>query len=121
MMHNIQSFQKKLGSDKVNFYSFTVHPKTDPPEKLKTYAATHKLDLKKWQLLTGDENQIFHIGKDMLKADGSVGDQKNRTSFTHTGNIYLVDKKLRVRGIYDTASAEAMDLLAKDIKELTLE
>jgi cytochrome oxidase Cu insertion factor (SCO1/SenC/PrrC family) len=54
----------------------------------------------------------------MFRADGSVGNQKTENTFIHTRNIYLVDKKLKIRGVYDTGKPESMDLLAKDIETL---
>ena len=50
----------------------------------------------------------------MLKADGAVGAQKSESSFIHTTYVYLVDKRLRVRGIYDSASPKAMAQLTED-------
>ena len=120
MMHSIQGFLKKFpqATADVNLYSFSVQPENDTPKNLKAYAKIHKIDLSRWQLLTGDQKQIFHVGKDMFKADGAVGDQKKDNGFIHTRNVYLVDQNRRIRGIYDTGKPESMDLLAKDIETL---
>lgn len=120
MMNSIQGFLKKFpqATADVNLYSFSVQPENDTPKNLKAYAKIHKIDLSRWQLLTGDQKQIFHVGKDMFKADGAVGDQKKADGFIHTRNIYLVDQNRRIRGIYDTGKIESMDLLAKDIETL---
>lgn len=120
MMNSIQGFLKKFPQETagVNLYSFSVQPENDTPKNLKAYAKIHKIDLARWQLLTGDQKQIFHVGKDMFKADGAVGDQKKDNGFIHTRNIYLVDQNRRIRGIYDTGKPESMDLLAKDIETL---
>ncbi len=57
----------------------------------------------------------------MFRADGSIGSQKNEDSFIHTRNIYLVDKDLKIRGIYDTGSTDAMATLAQDLEKIKKE
>ena len=123
MMKSIQSFWKKLGpeSKDVKIYSFSVQPKRDTPLVLKKYAKKMSINLSYWSLLTGSEKEIFHIGKDMLHADGSVGAQKSDDTFIHTRNIYLIDRGLHVRGIYDTGDNTAMANLVNDLKTLTSE
>lgn len=123
MMQSVRRFQNNLGSkaNEVSIYSFSVTPKEDTPEVLRAYAKTQKIDLKNWKLLTGDRDQIFALGKGVFKADGSVGSERKPSSFIHTSNIYLVDTKLRLRGIYDTSNAGAMKLLAKDLELLSLD
>lgn len=120
MMKNVQHLQSTLGNqmDKVQIYSFSVQPETDTPERLRSYAKTYKIDLKNWTLLTGERKQIYNVGKNMFKADGSVGEQKSEDSFIHTQNIYLVDKKLNIRGIYNTSDPKDMAQLKEDINIL---
>ena len=98
-----------------------VEPDRDTPDRLRDFAKVRQLNLAQWELLTGDKEQIYHVGKDMLKADGAPGASKNRRSFTHTTNLYLIDKKLRLRGIYDSTDAAAMKLLVRDIAALNHE
>jgi protein SCO1 len=99
-------------------YSFSVKPEADSPEKLRAYAEALQINTQRWKLLTGDRKVIYQVGKDIFKADGSVGSQKSEDSFIHTQNIYLLDKQRRIRGIYDTNDGVAMQLLAKDIARL---
>lgn len=117
MMKNVQRLQKAVGKemDKVQIYSFSVQPKSDTPEKLRSYAKDYKIDLTNWTLLTGEKKEIYHVGKNMFKADGSVGTQKSENTFIHTQNIYLVDENLNIRGIYDTSDSKDMKQLKEDI------
>lgn len=123
MMKSIQRFQRKLGktAEDVHIYSFSVKPEHDSPKVLKAYARNYKIPERNWSLLTGERAQIFHVGKDMFKADGSVGEQKSESTFIHTKNIYLVDSKLRIRGIYETSGPKAMELLVSDISQLKVD
>lgn len=116
MMHTLKRFQKRFGDARI--YSFSVTPKEDPPKRLRDYARKRGISTTHWSLLTGDEKEIFRVGKSDLKADGAIGDQKKESSFIHTTNVYLFDRDLRLRGIYDTADSSAMKLLAKDIARL---
>ena len=119
MMNTLKGAQKNFGS--AHIYSFSVTPNEDPPKRLREYVKKRGLPMKDWSLLTGDEKEIFRVGKDDLKADGAIGEQKKENSFIHTTNVYLIDRDLRLRGIYDTADSRAMTLLAQDIARLSKE
>jgi protein SCO1/2 len=121
MMRTLSAFEKGLGKVPVQIYSFSVSPQVDTPERLSAYTKKHDLDASYWSLLTGDEKEIFRVGKDDLKADGAVGPQKKKSAFIHTANVYLIDPSLRLRGIYKTTSSEEMKLLAKDLARLRTE
>jgi protein SCO1/2 len=120
MMKNLERFRKRIGplSKRVGIYSFSVRPESDPPEKLRKYAEERGIDSATWKLLTGDRSTIYSIGKGTFKADGSVGSRKSPNGFIHTKNVYLVDRKLRIRGVYDTSSVEEMNGLESDLDRL---
>jgi protein SCO1/2 len=121
MMQSLQSFLNKTSDAQkdLKIFSFSVEPEKDRPQVLKRYAKDHHISLAHWTLLTGPKEQIYQIGKDVFKADGSVGAQRNPDSFIHTRNVYLVDADLYIRGIYDTADRESMALLADDLQLLS--
>ncbi len=123
MMTSIKRLQKSLLATNPMplFFSFSVKPESDSPKKLRQYAKSFGINLANWSLLTGDRKEIYRIGKEVFKADGSVGPQKSESSFIHTKNLYLVDSDLRIRGIYDTDDSKAMALLKKDIAQLQSE
>jgi len=121
MMHTLQRFQAQESTEPFTLYSFSVKPEHDQPSQLKAYAHAQHLDLKRWKLLTGTRDEIYRVGREMFKADGSVGPAKQASKFIHTRNVYLVDRQRRIRGIYDSGSDAAMQLLASDIKRLVKE
>lgn len=120
MMHSVQKIEKALAQEigNIQIYSFSVMPETDTPDKLKDYASKYHINGKKWLLLTGQKDVIYHVGKDMFKADGAVGPQKSKDSFIHTQNLYLVDQDLYIRGIYNTGNAAEMKNIKGDIESL---
>jgi protein SCO1/2 len=118
MMNQIESYRANLPRDlRLHIYSISVDPKTDQPAKLSAYANRHHLNLSNWSLLTGDRQDIYRIGREVFHADGS----QTSANFIHTTNLYLLDTKHRIRGIYDSKSAKDMALLTKDLKKLSRE
>ena len=121
MMQSLNSFQKSHPSQAkmIHIYSLTVEPETDSPAALLDFGQRQHLDLSRWSLLTGDKKIIYSVGKDHLHADGSIGAQKSEESFIHTRNVYLIDQRLNVRGIYDTGNSASMKTLAEDIEKIS--
>jgi len=74
-------------ADKVRFAFFSLDPEADTPERLRLYADSHGLDLRRWTLLRADEDAVrelaasFDIG---YRPDGQGG-------FDHTVVISLLD------------------------------
>lgn len=120
MMRNVKRLQKTIGAKnkKIQIFSFSVLPETDTPERLREYAESYNIKSNNWSLLTGDKKDIYNVGKNMFKADGAVGTQRSEDNFIHTQNIYLVDEKLRIRGIYNTSDIGDMKQLKEDIELL---
>jgi protein SCO1/2 len=59
LMSKVQSVQKELASIAgLRIYSFSVMPEVDSPARLLTYAHNRKIDLKNWDLVTGDRAAI---------------------------------------------------------------
>jgi protein SCO1 len=101
----------------LEFLSFTIDPKTDNPSQLKKYAEQNGLDLKHWNLLTGNEAKTHLLGVEhfMVHADK---DPSAAGGFAHSDGIVLVDKEGYVRGIYNGTKTEQVDLLNKDLRKL---
>jgi protein SCO1/2 len=102
-------------------YSISVTPEQDTPRVLKDYASARGLKLQNWSLVTGTYGEVYRIGKEVFQADRSVGGRTRTDSFTHSTSVYIVDRNLRVRGIYDTASPLQMKQLTQDVAQLEKE
>jgi protein SCO1/2 len=48
----------------------------------------------------------------------AIVDSTEPGGFVHSGGLILIDKKRRVRGIYDGTNADETDKLINDIKRL---
>lgn len=122
LIHNVQDLQKKLSQNsQTHFFSISVMPEEDTPEALRAYAKRAKLNLKNWDLVTGDRKEIFRLGRGTLRADQGDSESTAKASFVHNQNVYLIDPQLKIRGIYDGGSRESLALLIKDAQALTKE
>lgn len=81
--------------------SHTVMPLVDSVEKIKAYATEKKAIANKWHLVTGYRDQIYSIARTSYFADEDFKKTKDESEFIHTENFVLVDKKGRIRGVYN--------------------
>lgn len=98
--------------------SHTVTPERDSLPVLKKYARLNNIIAGKWHLLTGVKTSIYAIARQSYFADEDLGMQLDSTSFLHTENVLLIDRKHHIRGVYKgTIPAEINNLIA-DIRKL---
>ncbi len=76
--------------------SFTINPEYDTPEVLKAYANNYGITNSSWNLLTGNQEQIYNLANQgfnlyTAKDDEVVG------GFEHSGNFALIDKNGFIR------------------------
>lgn len=107
------------GGDQVSILSHTVMPWADSVERLAEYASLNGISSRQWHLVTGDQNDIYKIARESYFADEGFG--KSLTSnedFLHTENIFLIDQKRRIRGIYNGTIRLDMKRMIDDIHTL---
>ena len=106
--------------DQVYLLSHTVTPEIDTKEVLKEYAIEKGIIDSKWNLVTGDKEQIYDLArKSYLVAEDVEGSRF--FEMIHTENFVLVDPNRRIRGFYDGTDLESIDQLISDIKILKKE
>lgn len=80
--------------------SFSISPEFDTPEVLKAYADKYEITNPNWNLLTGDETQIYklaNVGFNIFV--GKVEDDD--VGFEHSGDFALIDKNGFIRSRLD--------------------
>jgi protein SCO1/2 len=86
--------------------SLTTDPEYDSPTVLNRYATQFKADPTRWQFLTGSKLAIAGLAIDSLKLTTVEKPPETRTSaddlFIHSTIFVLVDKRARLRGIFET-------------------
>jgi protein SCO1/2 len=101
--------------------SHSVMPDKDDIDALKKYALNYGVSDKKWFLLTGNRDSIYTIARKSYFADEELGLQQDVNTFLHTENIFLIDTRRRIRGIYKGTSPLEMENIIADIKILKTE
>ena len=118
MTNNMQVLYKKLKTDpEILFISHTVNPEGDSVPVLLKYATKYQADHNKWFFVTGEKKQLYDLARHQYFATISEGDG-GANDFVHTENFILIDKKSRIRGVYDGTSFDEIDRLENDIQIL---
>jgi protein SCO1 len=112
-MHKLQGMLK--GSTEVRLVSISIDPKRDNTAALAAYAQRWKADPAKWRFLTGPAEQINVLSWDTFHLASAGGSLEHSTKFA------LVDKKLQIRGFYDSLDSSGLADLATDIGKLEIE
>ena len=101
--------------------SHSVTPEMDSVPVLKRYAENKGIISGKWHLLTGDKTAIYAIAKQQYYAGDIIGYYQTGNEFLHTENFILIDKKRRIRGVYNGTLPLEMERLIDDITTLKKE
>ncbi len=132
----------------VRLVSITVDPIRDTGKVLSRYADRFGADPKRWLFLTGDKEAIHRFAmqglhlpvlepgdraggevpgvvsrvRRMLEPKAAVADDGSRASAPlHSARFVLVDRRARIRGYYESATAESLQSLRKAIRHLLSE
>jgi protein SCO1/2 len=119
MVSNLAVVQQSFAtSPELELVSFSVMPWVDSVGRLNEYGKSHAVNPKKWHLLTGDREKIYTLGRRAYFAEKGVGLLKDSTEFLHTESMLLIDKKARIRGIYNATQPDDIARITDDIKIL---
>ena len=112
-MNDIQHRSKNLGEG-FQMVSFSVDPSFDTPEVMRAYAREMRLTLNRWTLLTGPTGQIQQIVREGFKDHLETAEGIAPADVVHSTRIFLVDRRGRVRGLYDGSKDEEVSRLLRD-------
>jgi protein SCO1 len=102
--------------------SHTSDPKTDSAARLKSYANRLGVSNSSWVFLTGRKDSLYNMARVSYVIDDPANNLKSiDDQFLHSQNWALVDKKSKVRGIYDGLKEEEVNKIIKDVEELLKE
>ena len=117
MTRNMHILQEKLKDDEeVLLLSHTVMPEIDTVETLKKYSMDYNVDDNKWNLVTGDKEQIYNLARKSYLAAEDV--EFKKYDLIHTENFVLIDKESQIRGFYDGTKIDQINLLLDDLEIL---
>ncbi len=109
----LRVYEKYEEDDRVALISFTVDPKRDTPEKLKSYAEKLEVSLPKWQFLTGQKDSLHEISADYMSI--ALENPNAPGGFDHSGRLILVDQEGHVRAFCDGTMPEEVTRFLKEI------
>lgn len=122
MTKNMNAVQDAFKDDnEVLLLSHSVTPENDSVSVLKNYAEAHGVISGKWHLVTGNQKDIYDLGRKSYFVEEDLGLQKGADEFLHTENFILVDKNKHIRGIYNGLNKTSIEQLIADIKTLKKE
>ena len=121
MSNQLQEVQKAfLADDSVLILSHSVNPLHDTVAVLNNYADTYGAKTNKWHLLTGNKKQIYDLAKTSYLVN-AFEDDGSPEGFLHSELFLLIDKKSRIRGMYDGTNTSEVKKLIEDVKLLKQE
>lgn len=110
------------GTSDVCLATFTVDPEVDTPDRLSEYADRYGAKRDRWWFLTGKKEAIYRLvsrGFHLGVQDNAPGERaSDEGPILHSTRFVLVDRKLQIRGYYDSADTEAQKKLLADTKTL---
>jgi protein SCO1/2 len=116
MTDNMVWLQNKIKDNpKVKLLSHSVFPDEDTVEVLKKYAKEKGVLDEKWNLVTGNQQEIYKIARQSYLVV-KTGKPEELYDMVHTENFVLVDQKGRIRGFYNGLN---IDKNVKGEKNLT--
>jgi protein SCO1/2 len=99
---NMNSIQESYKNDaNIMLLSHSVMPWHDTVEVLAEYAKNNTVKSSKWNLVTGDKEEIYNIARNGYFADEDFIKTQDESDFIHTENFILVDKEGYIRGVYN--------------------
>ena len=110
--------QEFLDNDELLLLSHSVTPRYDSVDILKQYAESKGVISDKWHLVTGEQQEIYTLGRKAYFVEEDLGIEKDIDEFLHTENFVLVDKNRHIRGIYNGLNRTSLKQLVADVKLL---
>ncbi len=117
---NMVNFLPKIEDQSdIEIVSFTINPEIDTVDVLKKFKEQYKVTQTNWIFLTGSKKMIYDMARTQFGADvKSVKGNDDLTDFVHTENVYLLDKKNFLRGMYRARGTGDLDRLLVELKTL---
>ncbi|MBI4565669.1 MAG: DUF420 domain-containing protein [Planctomycetes bacterium] len=121
MTDGMKQVQERLsGEGGLRFVTFSVDPDRDTPEVLRRFAERWEADPQRWFFVTGRE--VYNLVYDRFHLEARpVPDPTPGSEILHDTRFVLVDRRGRLRGLYEYSTSEALIRLARDARRLARE
>ena len=96
--------------------SHSIDAKRDSVPRLRWYADKLGVKLPTWHLLYGEYEVMEELARGYLLS--ALEDAQAPGGFDHSGALCLIDRQVRIRGLYEGTDPKRVDQLLVDIKRL---
>jgi protein SCO1 len=118
----MQRLQEKtaMAGSAIKLISFSVDPGFDTPDKLASYAKRFEADPSRWHFVTGPVEAVKSLveGPMMMSMKQSGVTPSGAPDIAHSGHFLLIDRELRIRGVYDSADLTRMSTMIRHARYL---
>lgn len=120
----LKSLQEKLSGTGVRIVSFSVDPKFDTPEVMKSYSEKFGADPERWWFLTGDESEVYDLIQNsfVVSAFPTTPEQRKEGAeeIAHSDRIVLVDRGLKLVRHFDSNDPSSLEQLLTEARRRDL-
>lgn len=109
-------YEKFLNDDRVGMLSHSIDVRNDSVPVLKRYAEGLEIEAPKWNLVTGNEEEILAIAYDYFS--NALKDETAPGGFDHDDLLVLIDKNRHIRSLCHGTDPKDVDRFMKDIEHL---
>ena len=119
----VREAQRELAdAEDVQFLSFTIDPRSDPPPALAQYAAKLNADTNRWSFLTGDKTSVYQvIERSFLSRGPDAGPGEPYGGFDDVSHVVLVDRHGKVRRYFNGLSPTVATRITTEARKLCAE
>ena len=117
-LKNVEKALKSYSKD-LQFLSFTIDPTHDTPSVLKAHKQKLGIQNKNWAFLSGNEAFTHQLGIEHFLIFAGR-EEEALGGYAHSGAFTLVDKKGRVRGVYEVVQPD-LSINTKEYQRLIKE
>lgn len=127
MTDEMRKLQDAFGKEEaLRFITLTTDPEHDTPGVMRRYAEKFSADPGRWHFLTGPKEEILaNLAVGSLKMSAVEKEEEQRQNaadlFIHTTMFVLVDKRGKMRGVYESLEPGFQEKIQADIKSLLAE
>ncbi|SMF58115.1 SCO family protein [Pseudobacteriovorax antillogorgiicola] len=114
LMKQMAKLRKEL-PEEVRLVSMSVDPETDRPKVLRSYQERYPRNSYEWHLVTGKKSVIYNLARAYFFAENTL---KSDEAILHNEMFYLLDHKLRIRGIYNGTLPRSRKDIQSDVRSL---
>ena len=98
--------------------SISIDPQTDSVSKIAKYKKDQSISNSNWIFVTGDKDKIYELARRSFNADTRLTSIEGAFDFVHSENIYLLDRDLYVRAIFQGKTKNSIPIILKNLEVL---